>query len=268
MPVSPRAQQAHRGVGSDGAADDEVDVRMLLEDFFQKDQLDLGSGVAPFRGGHLSGALGDRCAKAGLHEADPSDPFGSGKPGDLDGRAAFRVRARQIGADRAPHLRPGNGGLRSDPAVIDVVDGGGHRDALCNPGDQWGEAGVGHRTHDEGVRPGGDAALDLGDLPVQIRVAARLHDAQRHAEPPGLLGHAVVDAEPVGILEVRIGGAEAPFPRRRFERRILYALGLPVIVEWRVPALQQPGLRAGVHLPQPQRAGETGDEQCDKQPAT
>ena len=81
------------------------------------------------------------------------------------------------------------------------------------------EAVGGDGADDHRLRAVGDAVLDLRDLLVEFGVAAGFDQVHRDAEALGLLDHAVVDAEPVGVLHMRERHADLPGLRRLVERR-------------------------------------------------
>ena len=94
----------------------------------------------------------------------------------------------------------------------------------------------------DGVGPGGDAVLDLADLLLELGVAARFHQLHLHAEVFGLLGDAVIDREPIGVLHVREGDADFPGLRCLFERNVAQLLPRTRHVEGRVPGFDLIGI--------------------------
>ena len=95
------------------------------------------------------------------------------------------------------------------------------------------EAVGGDGADDHRLGAVGDAVLDLGNLFVELRVAARLDKVHRDAEALGLLDHTVVDAKPVGVLHMRERHANLPRLRRLLERRVLDRRNLAVGIERR-----------------------------------
>ena len=117
-------------------------------------------------------------------------------------------------------------------------------------GDEVVQPVEGDCADDDRLRTAGDAILDLRDLLVELGVAAGVDQVHLDAETLGFLRHAVVDAEPVGVLHVREGHADVPRLRRLFKRRVGHVLRLAVGGEGRFDlgcVVRKPvgGLRAG-----------------------
>ena len=241
-----RPEQADRGAGGDGAAHDVVDVGALLQRLLHQDQLDLAPGVAPLAHDDVDGASRERLGEPLLDEVRPLRFARAGKPRHLDRRRACGMEAGEVGAGHLPHGDPRDRRLGADAGVGDVVDHGDHRDLLADRQHRLGQPVEAHRPQRQDVRLL-RAVGDLGDLAAEVGVAAGLHDAERDAETARLLDHAVVHAQPVGILEVRVGGADAPLPRRLGEWAVGHrGLGAAEI-EGRRPDLERPcGRRRGV----------------------
>ncbi len=72
------------------------------------------------------------------------------------------------------------------------------------------EAVCADRADDDRVGAAGDAVVDLADLRGQLGVATGLVEVEVDAQPTGLLDHAVVDRDPVGVTQVRHHGADSP----------------------------------------------------------
>ena len=173
-------------------------------------------------------------------------PAGPGNQAALTGVRAGRMQPGEELAGLGAHLAERHQRLRRKLRRGDAVDHVDDRNVLrADFGDEVVQAVEGDGADDDGVGAGGDAVLDLRDLLRQLGVAAGLDELHLDALPLRLLGDAVVDAEPVGVLHVREGDADLPGLRRLLERHVILRRARARHVERRIPDLDLIGKPVG-----------------------
>ena len=148
--------------------------------------------------------------KALFDKADPSGALRPGEPSDRDGRATGRVAFGDEPARSRAHFGPGHAGLGGDAFGCDIVD---HRDDRLFPSHfahHRRQAVIGHRAQDHGIKLIAGTALKLFDLTPKVGITTGFKDVEPDAQTACLFHHAMVDREPIGILQMGVKHAKAP----------------------------------------------------------
>ena len=231
------ASAGHRG------ADDVPDVRMRFQGVLDQLELHLLAGVAVLRLDDLDVGSGDRFLEALVARLDPAGARRAREPGDLDLAGAHGMRLRDVLARLVAHLAEGDerlGGKLGRRHAVDHVD---HRDALGpDLGDEIVQAVEGNRADHDGIRPAGDAVLDLRDLGVEVGIATRFDELHLDPEALRLGDDPVVDGQPVGVFHVRKRNADVPGLRGLLQGDVVDRPARAGHVERRVPYLDRVGI--------------------------
>lgn len=178
--------------------------------------------------------------EAAFDELHPARPFRTGKPGHFHRRASLGVALRNDTASGGAHFHPGYAHLGGDAGIGDIIDRCDHGDIPGDLEDRIGQRVIGDGSEDKRIHTFGHAVDDLLSLTVKIGIAARLDQLEGHTQPARLFDHPVIDAEPIGILEMRVGDTKRPVLLRGVEWRVGHDIAWPLVVERRLRNLQLP----------------------------
>src|SRR6266540_2206954 len=168
----------------------------------------------------------DRVAEAlvrGFHPACTGRPR---EPADAD--LLRLAQLRQVLARHEAHVVVADERMRLHVRRADAVDDVDHDlPLLAQLRDLGVEAGVADGSDHERVGPGRCAVVQLIELLGQVRVATRLDQLHLRMVPLALLHRAVVDCQPVRVLQVRERDADLPgLLDLRDRKRLVHALDL------------------------------------------
>jgi hypothetical protein len=93
----------------------------------------------------------------------------------------------------------------------------------------------GDGAENQAVRLPSQTFFDLSALDIEVAIAAGFVNGQADAETAGLIDQSVVDRQPISVLEVRNGNADAPFLTCFLRRHVGFLNTLSSLVERGLP---------------------------------
>ena len=219
---------------------------MSLQGILNQPQLDLLARVAIAGFDHLDAAAGHGLLKTGIAGLDPARARRPRKPGHLDLPAAGGMAPRHILARLKAHFAKGHQGLRGQFRRRHAVDHVNDRNAAgAHFPDQIIHAVEGDRADHNGLGAAGHAVFNLGDLPVQIGVAASLDQLHLYPQTARLRNHAIVHGRPVGVFHMRKRDTNVPLSGRLIQRPVFNRGPRAVHIKRRVPYLYREWIPIG-----------------------